>query len=272
MKWKDDPATWENISEGNTVHWAGDMEMNDPVYAEIIQEPAPTIQQSLADPVAQFWAKFTQDRPELENGQLYGVRANVMDKITVEDGVLLIPAFATDYATIRFKNSLSPGEDMDLTDDQRAFLDNLMVVGVSGYLQTDSGEMLYGVRSGPGAREGLIETVPQGLAKRDISRRLGSVLVERAMHETDLNPITHVRNNIPTHINVGPTYGDFTVVYSMELESEGLKGKVRAGEGHSKLFWQQPLSEDELRERRYKHNPVTVKLLEKLREDGFIKS
>ena len=266
-KWKDSPELWKGIYDSNTTSRIGDLGFGtfERTIVEVRRE-IPEELKGISSLVEGFWNEFSASRPagsKPTNDPKYGITG--MNDVSIDGKNLILNVFECGYADIRFKNSRDKRYDEKLTPKQREFLNNLLVLGVVGYVQSDS-RYLFGVRSDAGPRGGLVETVPQGLVDllKDKSEDIFySALARELKEETCLDMAEDISDKTITHLQVGPKFGDFAVISRLRLKS-GREEKVRESREHTKLYFGKLSTDDFKDDKKYAFNPVTVALFEKL--------
>ncbi len=260
------PAQWEELYQSNNTITLDELGLGKFSETRVIITSKPEELQSIEEKIQQFWANFVRSHPQARDDPKLGVRGK--EDVYVEDGILVVHAFPTSYAAVRFKNSRVEEDNKDLNEEQRDFLDNhFLTIGAGAYV-TAGGKYLLGKRADGVARAGLIEYVPQGLADPHGEKSLENIfevtINQELEEETRLRP-EDISERRATHLNIGPKYGDFTLIYQMTVSPEAV-AKVKANPSeHTDIFWKK---EDALRELmhgdRYSVTPVTVALLEKI--------
>lgn len=265
-KWKDDPVTWEKMYHSNNTLKLEEFGYRNVTKSRIEVAEKPPVLQQLQGQITTFWDEFSSNRPAVRNNPKYSLRGT--EDIAVDGDTLVVRVFESDYATVRFKNSRNDDLNRHLTAEQRDFLDNhYLTMGVGGYVRSED-SFLVGLRTDQdrGTRDGMLEYAPQGLVepsnqKNDVLRNaLGKELNE----ETGLG-MGDFLCYTSTHLNIGQLFGDFTLIYGMDIKASS-QGKERPSEEHARLEWK---TSSELHglingNDRYILSPVTVALLEKL--------
>src|SRR3989338_1018555 len=258
MMLKDNPSRWQELYASNdTRSFSGYGFGNVEKIALSVQDP-PSILRDLRSCVEDFWGEFIAGKTGFTNEPKYRTQGFDYD---YDGKTLTVNVFMTDYATVRFKNSRGAAYDEKLTHSQQQFLNELLKVGVGAYLR-EGNKILLG-RCRNGIKQDLLENVPQGMGDPDNDyTSISSAFARELSEETGLS-LTALENCRPTHINVGRTFGDFTIIYQGEVLPTWKK-LVRSQE-HTELWW---MKEDTLRwmvqEPPLIFNPVTVALVEAL--------
>src|SRR3989344_597124 len=260
MMLKDNPSRWQELYASNdTRSFSGYGFGNVETIALSIHDPPPVLR-DFRSCVEDFWGEFIAGKTGFTNEQKYAAKGF---DYAYGGSTLTLNVFLTDYATVRFKNSRSAAYEKKLTNPQRQFLDTFLTLGVGAYLHMGE-EVLLGRCQGD-VKKDLLENVPQGMVDPDTDyTSISSAFARELSEETGLS-LTALEHCRPTHINVGRTFGDFTIIYQGEVIPTWKK-LVRSRE-HTELWW---MKEDTLRwmvqEPPLIFNPVTVALVEALEQ------
>ncbi len=218
--------------------------------------------------IREFWKRFSRENSESSNIPLYALRGRESAKIV--DGVLEINAYLSDYATLRFKNSRDEQAEKTLDDLTKDFFKyHFAVLGVAGYIHHEQ-EYLIGTRLELDARAGLEENLPAGLIDPEKDRKQENIflaaLKRKLYEETRLFLEDDVQSYTVTHLNHGPRYGDFTLIYDLPISRNKMNLVSNNPTEHSRLAWRkkEELLEAMRSEGKYNFNPSAYALFEKL--------
>ncbi|HLC71144.1 MAG TPA: NUDIX domain-containing protein [Candidatus Nanoarchaeia archaeon] len=264
MEWTS--AQWEELYESNNTIILDELGLGNFSQTKVIVTSKPEELQSVEEKIQQFWANFVQSHPLARDDLKLGVRGK--EDIYVQEGILVVKAFPTSYAAVRFKNSRSKEDTKNLDEEQQDFLDNhFLTIGAGAYVTADN-QYLLGKRATGVARSGLVEYVPQGLADPHGEENLENIFditINRELEEETGLGLGDISERKSTHVNIGPKYGDFTLIYHIAVRLEAVV-KVKANPyEHTNIFWK---TEDALQELmcrdRYAVTPVTTALFDKI--------
>lgn len=259
---KDNPSVWEELYQSNAISPLDEIGFSDVEEIKIELTDTPAILRSLEEQIHTFWEEFTNVQPKARNDLKYGLRG--LEDVEKNNTILTVRVFPTNYATIRFKNSRGEKYNARLTAEQREFLEHHFVTpGAMGYI-TIGEDYLMGVRAGPGARVGLTENVPSGLL--DPPDNFTTGLARELHEETNLALEQDIAEQRLTHINHGPKYGDFTLIYKLQAYPTAREKAHPNPEEHTWLFWENlnTIKDTLAGKKRYTLNPVAAALFEKL--------
>jgi hypothetical protein len=268
-RWKDNPALWEEMFKTNHTSSIGEMGYGGIKSVEIaVREDGLPELRDLKGRIEAFWEGFSQEHPGSRNSPVYILKGT--EDTIVKGDKLVLSVDMSDYATVRYKNSRVQKEDETLTQEQRDFLDNRFhTLGVAGYVFSGD-TYLLGVRADVGDREDLMENIPQGLVDPKLdgipSNAVYNAFDRLLRKETGLDLGTDVKQKRITHINDGPKYGDFTIIWGAEVDPEN-SSKAKSPEGrHSGVYWvgKRELAGMVYTDRKTGLNPGTVALFEKV--------
>jgi len=264
MTWT--PAQWEGLYHSNTTLTLAELGLGAFTKARVIVTEKPPLLQSLDREIESFWEKFVQAHPSARNEPKLGIRGP--EDLYLDDENLIVKSFLTSYAAVRFKNTRAAEDNQKLSDEKRDFLDNhFLTLGAGAYV-TLSRDYLLGKRAEGVARAGLVEYVPQGLADPRSEESLENIFedtVKKELKEESGLEITDILQSKATHVNIGPKYGDFTLIYRMIIDQKA-RSKVRANpKEHTDIFWRSKERILEMMQQdQYALTPVTVALFDKI--------
>ncbi len=267
-RWKDTPQIWEDMYNSNITSSLDNFGFSgiNSIRNEVVEQPL--VMKGFAEQVQEFWKQFAASRPNVTNEPKYALQG--IEDVFQNGNTLVLKTFLTDYATVRFKNTRDDQANSYLTSEQQEFLDNyFLTLGVVGYVQDPAGRYLLGERSDIGAREGLLENVPKGLVDpvRPVNTKnvIAEALKKELREETALNSYDHIDEAAVTHLNLGPKYGDFTVIYQLKANHQAIEAIKANPREHKYIGWHDAHKlKAMLTTQRYNFNPVTVALLEKI--------
>ncbi len=270
LPWKSDPVKWEEMRQSNNTRTLQDFGLEEFRQVQIILSEKPPVLIGLENNIREFWKRFSRENSESSNTPLYALRGR--ESVKIIDGVLEINAYLSDYATLRFKNSRDEQAEKTLDDLTKDFFRyHFAVLGVAGYIHHEQ-EYLTGTRLELGARAGLEENLPAGLVDPEKEGKRENVLLaalkRKLYEETRLFLEDDVQNYKVTHLNHGPKYGDFTLIYDLPISRNKMNLVSNNPAEHSRLAWRkkEELLEAMQGEGKFGFNPTAYALFEKIME------
>lgn len=256
---KDNPTLWQELYASNDTRTFAGYGFADVEKITLHIDEPPQILHAIRGPIEEFWEEFTRDRAGFTNDTKYATQGFDHEQ---SRHTLTLRVFPTDYATCRFKNSRSSMQDEHLTDEQRRFFADMLILGVGAYL-SDGKNMLLGLCE-KNMKKGLLENIPQGLVEPHLDHDdiLFAAFARELSEETGLS-VDALSDCCPTHLNVGKKFGDLTIIYHGEV-LPGRKMTVHSRE-HAAVWW---MDETIMQAMMYEYpllfNPVTVALFKAL--------
>ncbi|MBI2665956.1 hypothetical protein HYX12_05010 [Candidatus Woesearchaeota archaeon] len=249
--------------------------------AKVEVEAAPKKLREMQGVIADFWGGYEADLkargqsptndPKYGTLGLPGVRR---EHGVLEHGVLIVNVFESDYATTVFSGPRR-GEEWTsrLSADQLKFLEGIATLGVVNVIYDsvrgdhieDNSKILLGIKAGTRITGGLWESLGTGLVDPHTLNRYEDPFRGATRHElleeTGLSLDHDVDRLTPFGFSIGMSYGEFSLVSTVDLVSRASEKVVISAEHDYGAFLSSP-EIDKIPVTRM--NPVTAGVLRKL--------
>ncbi len=221
--------------------------------------------------IAQGWSGDALEKKLPFSGPSYGVIAEFDRSTGMIRGVerkgdtMVVRAFHTNYATRQFAGI---PENRAMVDSTTAYdLAHLAVLGSCSLTRSYEARILFGTKHRPGEIiDKFEELVPQGLSIiYDDPNTDGGIFYKTLLREIE-GETTLTEADLaatrPFMMEIGPSWGDFALVYDVRLKEEAdARARIGREDEHSAFTWRTAIQVAELN--KYDLNPTSFHILQR---------